>query len=250
LIAEYVEEIIMSNLSKMCLTCLVLSLLSGVVMVDFSRKAGAEERDFHHRQLIDSRYHHDHYYPARGQYIDVLPPGHRMVVFGKARYYFFDGVWYLPKGRRFLIVAPPIGLLVPFLPSYYTTIMVGGMPYYYANEVYYTAGPAGYVVVAPPTSEVSPIPPPSSGSPQSPSPVAPAGGQASGEQLFIYPRQGQSEKQQADDRYQCHSWAVGQTGYDPTKPPVGMPEGQTLQKYADYKRAMGACLEGRGYTVR
>ena len=72
-----------------------------------------------------------------------------MVVFGKARYYFFDGVWYLPKGRRFLIVAPPIGLAISFLPPYYTTIMVGGVPYYYANEVYYTAGPGGYVVVAP-----------------------------------------------------------------------------------------------------
>ncbi len=27
--------------------------------------------------------------------VDALPSGHRMVVFGKARYYFFDGVWYL-----------------------------------------------------------------------------------------------------------------------------------------------------------
>ena len=74
-----------------------------------------------------------------------------------------------------------------------------------------------------------------------------AGGQIPGEQLFIYPRQGQNEKKQADDRYECHRWAVNQTNFDPTKPPESMPESQKLQKHADYKRAMGACLEGRGY---
>ena len=68
--------------------------------------------------------------------------------------------------------------------------------------------------------------------------------------LFIYPRNGQSEKQQADDRYQCDHWAVGQTGYDPTKPTSGMPRAQLNQMRADYKRAMSACLDGRGYTAK
>ena len=246
----------MSNLRRMGLTLLVLtSLLSGMMMVGFYQEAGAKELEFSHRQFKDTRYNHDHYYPARGQYIDMPPAGHRVVVFGRARYYFFDGVWYLPKGRRFLIVAPPIGLAVSFLPPYYTTIMVGGVPYYYANEVYYTAGPGGYVVVEPPIGEVSPMPPPPAMPPQGPSPVPPGGGQMSGgqmpgDQMFIYPRQGQNERKQADDRYECHRWAVGQTGYDPTKPPAGMPDAQLIQKRGDYQRAMSACLEGRGYTVR
>ena len=34
--------------------------------------------------------------------------------------------------------------------------------------------------------------------------------------LFVYPKNGQSDQQTANDRYQCHQWAVGQTGYDPT----------------------------------
>ena len=245
----------MLTFRRMCLIFLMISLSSGTVMVGFCQEAGAKEREVRQGEFMDSRHEHNRSYPARGQYIDALPSGHRMVIFGKARYYFFDGVWYLPKGRRFLIVAPPIGLAISFLPPYYTTIMVGGVPYYYANEVYYTAGPGGYVVVEPPTGEVGPIPPPPAMPSQGPSPVPPAGGQMSGgqmpgEQMFIYPKQGQNEKKQADDRYECHRWAVGQTGYDPTKPVVGMPEAQTLQKYADYKRAMGACLEARGYTVR
>ena len=37
------------------------------------------------------------------------------------------------------------------------------------------------------------------------------------DELFVYPKQGQSEEKQAEDRYQCHSWSVGQTGFDPTR---------------------------------
>ncbi len=69
-------------------------------------------------------------------------------------------------------------------------------------------------------------------------------------QIFIYPRKGQNDQQQAKDRYECHSWAVGQTNYDPTQPTGSVPEAQPNQKRADYDRAMGACLDARGYTVK
>jgi hypothetical protein len=36
--------------------------------------------------------------------------------------------------------------------------------------------------------------------------------------LMIYPSKGQSQKQQSQDRYECHIWAVQQTGYDPSNP--------------------------------
>ena len=70
------------------------------------------------------------------------------------------------------------------------------------------------------------------------------------ERIFVYPRQGQSEELQAKDRYECHSWAVSQTHYDPTQLTSGMPEAQLNQMRADYQRAMGACLDGRGYTMK
>jgi hypothetical protein len=74
---------------------------------------------------------------------------------------------------------------------------------------------------------------------------------SSAERIFVYPRQGQSEELQAKDRYECHSWAVSQTYYDPTQPSAGdMPETQRNQMRADYQRAQGACLDGRGYTVK
>lgn len=70
------------------------------------------------------------------------------------------------------------------------------------------------------------------------------------EKIFVYPRQGQAEKQQADDRYECHRWSVGQNGFDPTKPPENVSEAQLRKNRSEYYRALGACLDGRGYTMR
>jgi hypothetical protein len=215
---------------------LVLALLSGIMLFGLMQEARADERGGRYQEYRDSRYHHDRYYPARGQYIERMPGGHRVVVYGNSRYYFHGGVWYRPHGPRFVIVAPPFGMVVPFLPPFYATIWVGGAPYYYANDIYYMQGAGGYVVVEPPKGDVSQTAPPASQPPTS--------------QIFIYPRQGQSEQKQATDRYECHSWAVGQAGYDPTKPPANLPEAQMIRKRADYQRAQSACLDGRGYTVK
>lgn len=243
------EGMIMSYLRQANWYFFVLALLSGLLLFGFTQMARAEEREFRHREsreFLDSRFHHDRHYPARGQFIEVLPRGHRVVFFGKARFHFFEGVWYRPVGRRFLVVAPPIGLVLPFLPPYYSTIWVGGLPYYYANEVYYIQSPGGYVVTEPPRGEVIQTPPPSEPIPGGQMPAGPI----PGGQMFIYPRQGQSPQKQATDRFECHNWAVRQVGYDPNKPPVGLPEAQTAQKLTDYRRAMEACLDARGYSVK
>jgi len=195
---------------------------------------GPEHRP--HGEFVDSRHDHNRSYPARDQYVRRLPDEYRIVNHRSSRYYFAGGAWYRPMRGRFIVVAPPIGMFVPFLPLAYVTLWVHGIPYYYANEVYYTPTAGGYVVAEPPNEDISTTPP--------------AAESTVGNQLFIYPRQGQSEKQQANDRYDCHTWAVGQTTYDPIKPPSGMSAGQLQQKRADYQRAMGACLEGRGYTVK
>jgi hypothetical protein len=132
-------------------------------------------------------------------------------------------------------VAPPIGVVVPFLPPFYTTVWFGGSPYYYADNVYYHWRPAdrGYVVTDPPGPE-----------------GAVTTAQPDHEELYVYPMRGQSEERQASDRYECHSWAVGQTGFDPTQPLGGVPAGESASKREDYQRAETACLEARGYSVK
>ena len=154
-------------------------------------------------------------------------------------------------------------------------------------------------------------------------PAAPAPAPA---ELVAYPAQGQTAEQADRDRYECHNWAVKQTGFDPSQPGlapqyrmrvvqaapppgsnvlaggvigamlgatvsnpqnagvgalVGAVAGATLGAVADesqneanrqarehveaqvaadnatiharassYRRAISACLEGRGYTVK
>ena len=138
--------------------------------------------------------------------------------------------------------------------------------------------------------------------------------------ILVYPAKGQSQTQQDKDRYECHTWAVKETGFDPSKPQAaasnytgsqpyqpsqphvlkgagrgaalgavggaitgnagkgaaagaamgglaggfkrrdermqqsyqqsaGVQSAQQNQRNA-YNRAMAACLEGRGYTVK
>lgn len=208
---------------------LMLALLLGILWVGGPREAQAADRGPHPRQFQDTRHQHNRYYPPRGHVVRVLPRDHRAVVHGGVRFYFSGGAWYRPQGSRFTVVVPPVGLFVPFLPPFYSTVWLRGVPYYYANNVYYAHKGNGYVVVDPPKEEVSQTPPPV-------------------EQMFVYPREGQSEQQQADDRYACHRWAVEQTGFDPTQSNLSDP--LRIEKRADYQRAMTACLDGRGYTVK
>jgi len=163
------------------------------------------------------------------------------------------------------------------------------------------APPSGACVTPPPPRVVSvPTPPP--------------------QKIFVYPNNGQSAEQTDRDRYECHIWAVQQTGVDPSRadaspyervvvqpanPPgsgtavgavggailgaliagprnagaglllggatgavVGTAADASAQQQANmtqaqinesmaagharadsYRRALGACLQGRGYTV-
>ena len=186
--------------------------------------------------VFDSRYHHDRYYPPRGYLAPRIERGARVVLYGNNRYYYRGGAWYRPSGARWLVVAPPIGLVIPFLPDFYTTLWFGGVPYYYANDSYYVwrREARGYVVVDPPGNNQSPD----------------YGGALPQEDFFVYPTRGQNAELQSRDRYECHRWAVSQTDFDPSEPSGGVAESQNAAKRADYRRAITACLEGRGYSVK
>lgn len=191
---------------------------------------------FPHHEVLDDRYHHGHFYPPRGLIVHELPVGYRPYLFHGARYYFVGGIWYAPAPGGFVVVRPPVGLIVNVLPPFYTTVWFDGVPYYYADDVYYrwVPGEDGYEVVDPPSGADQP----------SAAPVV------SSDDLMIYPKNGQSSSQQAADRYECHNWAKSQTHFDPTVPGGGVPASELAASRDQYRRAMIACLEGRGYSVQ
>jgi len=72
-------------------------------------------------------------------------------------------------------------------------------------------------------------PPPAAAPPPAPAtPAAQAG-------IFMYPKNGQSAQQQATDQSECEQWATQQAHGTTTGP--------------DFRRAMIACIEGRGYSA-
>jgi opacity protein-like surface antigen len=70
------------------------------------------------------------------------------------------------------------------------------------------------------------------------------------DQLQVYPKNGQTQEQQWADRYECHRWAKNQSGFDPTQQAGATPSSENASRREGYRRAMTACLEGRGYTAR
>ena len=180
----------------------------------------------------DGRYQHNHAYPARGYAVGVRPAGAIAVNHMGQSYWYGGGVWYGERGRSWVVVGPPIGVFVPVLPPFYTTVWFGGAPYYYANDTYYAwrDSDQGYQVVEAPGGAT---------------PQAPATAD-----IYMYPRNGQDADMQAKDRYECHRWSADQTGFDPTRTSGGVAATDAQGKREDYFRAMGACLEGRGYSVK
>jgi hypothetical protein len=158
---------------------------------------------------------------------------------------FWPGVFY---GAGFL-------WFLPTLPLYCSTYWWEGLPYYYYNDAYYTWSPSadGYVATDPPPAAAAAPADAGSGAsanydPAAGAPVTQAGPLPQGaapqsgapqinDNVYAYPGNGQTEDQQASDRQQCDQWATTQAG---TAAP-GSP---------DFRRAVIACFQGRGYSAQ
>jgi hypothetical protein len=162
---------------------------------------------------------------------------------------------------------------------------------------------------------LQPAPPPREQVP-APAPPPTTSTEPADARIYVYPAQGQTPEKTARDRYECHLWAVRQSGFDPSRssgspaahvvvvrddgptrqqaaasgalggavvgaavsrprdaaagavvgaviggvlgaatvpesaPPPPAPAPDPVAAHAsDYRRALGACLEGRGYSV-
>lgn len=189
-------------------------------------------------QHFDGRFSNNHYYYNRGYRVPRPPAGSIGNLRGPhgGRYWYHRGNWYRRQNDAWVVWGAPAGVFVPWLPPYFTTIWWYGVPYYYANDTYYLwdADRDQYQVIDPPAGierEATTQAPPS-------------------DRLFIYPKEGQSAEQRSKDEYECHRWAVEQSGFDPTQPGGGVAAAQAARKRGEYFRADAACLQGRGYTVR
>lgn len=223
-----------------------LLVLCSVLSIPLHADRGAAEHRSHNGYDGNDRYNHGQGFgrqsgrasfakPVRyyspGYRVGKLPPKRYHFVHDHRDYYYFGGnFFYHPQGY-YQVVRPPYGVRVPYLPPGYVSFFIGPSRYFYANFTYYLWDDAhrDYVVVR-----------------------APQGGEeavlnaadTTASEIYAYPARGQSAEQQDRDYYDCHVWSVEESGFDPTM------EGQNIAKSRDYRRALVACLEGRGYSVR
>ena len=169
-------------------------------------------------------------YHRIGFTLEILPSPYIRIVVGGLPYYYASGTFYRPYRSGYIVVAAPIGAVVTTLPPGYIAFSVGLSTYYFANDAYYVWDEPrdAFVVVPKPEGAEHAIE------------------EATRGRLYAYPKHGQSAEQQAKDRYECHRWAVSESDVDPTLEE----QDYTDTERRDYKRAIAACLEGRGYAVK
>lgn len=171
-------------------------------------------------------------HPPVGYRVRTLPQGNRMVRVDRQSYRYYNGSYYRPgRDGVYVVVRAPLGARVRSLPPGYISFGIGPRHYFYTNLTYYLwdRDRTEYVVVEKPDGADAAL--------------VTASETTSGE-IFVYPNRGQSDELRDRDRYECYVWASAQTGYDPVSG-----ESQ-FEKAGDYRRAISACLEGRGYTVK
>jgi len=128
------------------------------------------------------------------------------------------------------------------LPLYYSTWWWGGVPYYYAYDNYYiwNSGAGQYQLTTPPQGLVAG---------GAPAPGASQQAAAGNTDLFAYPKNGQTAEQQARDKQECRDWAATQMQSSGANA-AGAIASAGPQNNETFLRAEGACLEGRGYSVK
>ena len=126
-------------------------------------------------------------------------------------------------------VYPLKGAAAAILPGAAVSVQFGGINYWHHRGVWYRPWGPRWVVVAAPLAIVVPIvaapgePAPAPAAPSRPEPVT-------------YPRHGQDAQQTEADRQACDRWATTQPA--------------ALADAAVFQRAVEACMDGRGYTLK
>lgn len=81
--------------------------------------------------------------------VHKIPSRHAVVVHGRDRYHYYSGRFYRPWNNGFILVRPPLGLVVLNIPLGSRMVLSAGITYHVFGDVYYRRVPMGYQVVEP-----------------------------------------------------------------------------------------------------
>ncbi len=95
---------------------------------------------------------------VRGKRVKKLTRQHVVVAHRSTNYRYYNGVFYRPAGREFVVVSAPIGIRVRVLPARRIKVRVRGSLFFYFNGTFYrqTEDFKEYEVIAPPIGAIVP----------------------------------------------------------------------------------------------
>jgi len=83
-------------------------------------------------------YRYNHYGPALGVRVNILPIGYSRFYIGSDPFYYYDGVYYRRyKTGGYTVAPPPLGAIVKHLPSGAKTTVIDGQKYYVLGGTFY-----------------------------------------------------------------------------------------------------------------
>lgn len=129
-----------------------------IAVISFSQ-VFAQHRRYDRRDYDHYRYYYRpyNYSPVRASVsiIARLPFGAVSLNLGSRHYHYYDGIYYQPYQTGYMIVQPPVGIVVPVLPPNAVYVTSGNRPYYRYQNVYYMPYGNSYQVIAEPKEEVA-----------------------------------------------------------------------------------------------
>jgi hypothetical protein len=85
-------------------------------------------------------------YPKHGTVVTtVYQP--KVFVHKRTNFYFADGVWYKARGRKYVVVRPPVGIKVRNLPRGNKVVVVNGRKLYKYKGIWYKKSRRNFIVV-------------------------------------------------------------------------------------------------------
>ena len=85
-------------------------------------------------------------YPKHGTVVTTIKKP-RTFIHKRTNFFFSDGVWYKARGRKYVVVAAPVGIKVRNLPRGNKMVIVNGRKLYKYKGIWYKKSGRNYVVV-------------------------------------------------------------------------------------------------------
>lgn len=85
-------------------------------------------------------------YPKHGTVVTKVNKPN-IVVHSGVKFHFSKGVWYKPRGRKYVVCAAPMGITLKHLPRGYKVVRLNGRKMYKYKGIWYQKKGKGYIVV-------------------------------------------------------------------------------------------------------